>query len=95
MGCKVVNQQVMLPIRFAADIVPYCLRHTYCTDLQAAGVPINLAKEFMGHEDIRTTSKIYTHKSDKSFNNAANLINKFHSGESSKIVKRVKRIRTI
>jgi hypothetical protein len=28
----------------AADINPYCLRHTYCTDLQDKGVPINIAK---------------------------------------------------
>lgn len=95
MGCKVVNQQVIPPLGFATDIVPYCLRHTYCTNLQAAGVPINLAKEFMGHEDIRTTSKIYTHKSEKSFNDAAELINKFHSGERVKVVKKVKRIRSV
>lgn len=26
----------------AEDLVPNCLRHTYCTDLEAAGVPIKL-----------------------------------------------------
>ena len=43
------------------DLTPYCLRHTFCTDLQRAGVPINVAKELMGHSDIQTTANIYTH----------------------------------
>ena len=34
----------------ARDLTPYCLRHTYATDLQTAGVPINIAKEFLGHK---------------------------------------------
>jgi integrase len=44
----------------AADLRPYCLRHTYGTDLQDADVPINVAKYLMGHEDIATTGNIYT-----------------------------------
>jgi len=44
------------------DLVPYCLRHTFCTDLQRAGVPINVAKELMGHSDISVTANIYTHR---------------------------------
>ena len=35
------------------------------TDLQKAGVPINVAKELMGHADIQTTANIYTHKDTK------------------------------
>ena len=46
----------------ADDLVPYCLRHTFCTDLQKAGIPINAAKELMGHADIQTTANIYTHR---------------------------------
>lgn len=79
MGCKVYRNQLIPPFPVAEDLVPYCLRHTFCTDLQAAGVPINVAKELMGHEDISTTSKIYTHKSETVFNNAAELINNFHN----------------
>ena len=45
----------------ADDIDLYCLRHTFCTDLQRKGVPINVAKELMGHADIATTANIYTH----------------------------------
>ena len=48
--------------KLADDLTPYMLRHTFCTDLQAAGVPLNVAKELMGHADISTTANIYTHK---------------------------------
>jgi len=41
----------------------YDLRHTYCTDLEKMGVPINIASRFMGHANINITSKIYTHAS--------------------------------
>ena len=46
----------------AQDLTPYCLRHTFCTDLQKAGIPLNVAKELMGHSDISVTANIYTHK---------------------------------
>ena len=81
MGCKVKNHTVIPPYRVADDLVPYCLRHTYCTDLQDAGVPINLAKEFMGHSNISITAKIYTHGTALSFNNALSSINKLHDNK--------------
>ena len=59
----------------ADDFVPYCLRHTYCTDLQDAGVPINIAKYLMGHSDIKVTASIYTHTTEQSIDDAACLIN--------------------
>lgn len=43
------------------DVDVYCLRHTYCTDLQRAGVPINVARELMGHSSVEMTARIYTH----------------------------------
>ena len=79
-GCKVYRNQVVPPYRVAEDLTPYCLRHTYCTDLQAAGVPINVAKELMGHSDISLTARIYTHKSDAAFNRAADLIEQYQRG---------------
>lgn len=51
----------------AEDLEPYLLRHTFCTDCQAAGVPLNVAKELMGHSDISVTAKIYTHMVDEVF----------------------------
>ena len=62
-------------IDIADDLVPYCLRHTYCTDLQDAGIPINVARELMGHSTIVLTSKIYTHHSEETFNKTIQCIN--------------------
>lgn len=79
MGCESFRGRAVPPYRVADDLVPYCLRHTYCTDLQAAGVPINVARELMGHTDISVTSKIYTHSSDQATNRARDLINSLHA----------------
>jgi len=85
MGCQVKRNQLQDPLPVAKDLIAYCYRHTYCTDLQAAGVAINVARELMGHSDIETTSKIYTHHSDKSVEAAAKLINEYHNGKKKKI----------
>lgn len=60
----------------ADDLCPYCYRHTYCTDLQDAGVPLSVARVLMGHSDIKMTAEIYTHRSDESFEDAREKINK-------------------
>lgn len=78
MGCKTFKGGLIPPYPVAEDLVPYCLRHTYCTDLQAAGVPINVARELMGHEDISTTAKIYTHSSDEATSDAADAVNRLY-----------------
>ena len=66
MGAKVVDGQIVKSV-LAPDLTPYCLRHTFCTDLQRAGVPINVAKELMGHANISVTANIYTHRDQKVF----------------------------
>ena len=45
---------------FASDLVPYCLRHEYCTDLARKGVDIRIAQRLMGHATITMTANIYT-----------------------------------
>lgn len=61
MGCKIVRNQLIPPFPLADDFVPYLLRHTYCTDLKKKGVDIRIAKDLMGHADIKTTANIYDH----------------------------------
>lgn len=61
MGAEVYRNQIIKSV-VADDLTPYCLRHTFCTDLQRAGVSLNIAKELMGHSDIQTTANIYTHR---------------------------------
>lgn len=73
MGATVYRNQIIRSV-VADDLTPYCLRHTFCTDLQKAGVPINVAKELMGHADISTTANIYTHKDMEVLHNGISLL---------------------
>lgn len=68
----------------AEDFKPYCYRHTYCTDLQDAGVPLSVARVLMGHSDIKMTAEIYTHHSKDSFEDARIKINQHNQTESNK-----------
>lgn len=74
MGAEVYRNQIVKS-KLSDDLTPYVLRHTYGTDLQAAGVPINIAKYLMGHADISTTANIYTHENEETIKRAAELIN--------------------
>lgn len=83
MGCKTSRGGALVPpYPVADDLVMYCLRHTYGTDLQRAGVSINVARELMGHSSVSIT-EVYTHKSKEAFNSATKLINKFHTVETT------------
>lgn len=73
MGATLHRNKIIQSV-IAKDLTPYCLRHTFCTDLQKAGVPINVAKELMGHADIQTTANIYTHKDTKTAHDSMELL---------------------
>ena len=60
MGCKVYRNQLIPPYPLAPDLVPYCLRHEYCTDLARRGIDIRVAQKLMGHSTIELTANIYT-----------------------------------
>lgn len=70
----------------ADDLTPYCLRHTYATDLQSAGVPINVAKDLLGHKNIAMTSHIYTHLSNEAFASAAARVSNFYEAQETRKV---------
>ena len=61
LGCKMKRNQLIPPYPLADDLCSYCLRHTYCTNLQRRGVDIRQAQYLMGHSSIRMTADIYTH----------------------------------
>lgn len=74
LGCRIYRNQLLPPFPLAEDFVPYCLRHTYCTDLQKKGVDIRTAQYLMGHSDIRMTANIYTHADNSTVVSAAKLL---------------------
>lgn len=68
----------------ADDLTPYCLRHTYVTDLQSADVPINVAKDFLGNKSIAMISQIYTHLSIDVFAEASLKVINFQHAQQRK-----------
>lgn len=44
-------------------VTPHVLRHTFCTEMAQAGMPIKELQYIMGHADVGTTMNIYTHSS--------------------------------
>lgn len=61
-GCKVYRNELKPPYPLDTDsLSPYSLRHTFCTNLQKAGVDIRTAQYLMGHASIEMTANIYTH----------------------------------
>lgn len=73
MGAKTYRNKVVESV-IAKDLSMYCLRHTFGTDCQSAGVPINITRELMGHSDISITSKFYIHSSLESIEQARKIL---------------------
>lgn len=77
MGAETVthyNKVTILRSVVASDLTLYCLRHTYCTDLEADGVPIDVACKLMGHSKLELTARIYTHMRADTLAHATELI---------------------
>lgn len=69
LGCRTYRNQLVPPYPLADDLCSYCLRHTYCTNLQRRGVDIRTAQRLMGHSDIRMTANIYSHTNIEDISN--------------------------
>ena len=53
------------------------LRHTHCSLLLAAGVPVNDVKDRLGHSNIQTTLNIYAHVTKQQQQDTADMFSKF------------------
>lgn len=78
MGTRVYRNALVPPYALADDFVPYCLRHTYCTDLARSGIDIRTAQKLMGHASITMTADIYTHVDVDDIKKAAAKIQAYH-----------------
>lgn len=83
MGCRVYRNQLIPPIPLDDSLCPYCLRHTYCTNLAKRGVDIRTAQKLMGHSDIRLTANIYTHVTSEQIVDEYDKITGANSGLSN------------
>lgn len=59
-GCAEYKGQAIPPYRIGDDLVQYCLRHEFCTELARQQVDIRIAQKLMGHSDVKMTANIYT-----------------------------------
>ena len=82
MGATVYRNQIIKSV-LSDDLVLYCLRHTYGTDGQAAGVPIDILADLMGHEKIETTRKYYIDENEESKNRARKFYDEFYEDKDS------------
>lgn len=78
MGAKTYRNELIPPLPLAEDFTPYCLRHTYCTDLCHANIDVRTAQKLMGHANISITSDIYTHVDQSEILKAAEKIQLYH-----------------
>lgn len=79
LGCKLYRNQLVPPYPLAPDLVPYCFRHEYCSDLARKGIDIRTAQKLMGHSDIKMTANIYTHVDRDDILEAGKILNGSHS----------------
>jgi len=63
---------------FGLDISQHCLRHSYATDINTAGLSDRAQKEAMGHALTKDISDRYRKMSDIAFKHAAFLLNYFY-----------------
>lgn len=82
-GCRVYKNQLQETV-IADDLVPYCFRHSFATDLKDANIPYRIRQELLGHSDGSVTDR-YTHRSEVSLNTARKLLIEFRIEQDEKI----------
>lgn len=88
MGCRTYRNALVPPYPLADDLVPYCLRHEYCTQLARDGVDVRIAQKLMGHASISMTANIYTNLQDDSLVDMAKDIYGYKgSAEGSAVIR--------
>lgn len=58
---RAVQKRVIAKHKSFPTVTPHVLRHTFCTDLQQAGIDVKSLQYLMGHSNVSTTLDIYTH----------------------------------
>lgn len=75
-GATVFRNKILNP-QFGT-LTPYMYRHTYCTDMQAIGLPVSITSMQMGHSSLELTAKRYNHQSDMALEESRDAVNKLY-----------------
>lgn len=73
-----------LPPIMEAAVTAHQFRHSFASDLYDAGVGVLEAKKIMGHSDIATTYKIYTHIRERKLKDATQKMIAYYSDDPEK-----------
>lgn len=65
-----------------ADVTAHQFRHEYASMLYAAGIGELEAQRLMGHADITTTRRVYTHIRERQLDTAGAALEKFISDKT-------------
>ncbi len=68
-------QRILDKTSITKRATPHIFRHTHISMMAEAGVDITTIMKRVGHDDMKTTLKIYTHVTDKMKSNAADKVN--------------------
>jgi len=63
LGAQTYRLKLVGDLPISMDVRPYYLRHTFCTDCEKAGIPVQVTARIMGHSSINITLRYYTHAS--------------------------------
>lgn len=63
LGAQTFRLQLVDPTPISMQLRPYYLRHTFCTDCEKKGLPVQVTSRLMGHSGISVTLRYYTHES--------------------------------
>lgn len=76
------NGKVYKRTEWIADVTPHQFRHYLATMCYEAQVPEMVAQKILGHADIQTTHKVYTHIRDRMLSESAANLNKLFTQKS-------------
>ena len=80
---KKLAEEGKLPAWIEFDIVPYDLRHSFCTMCRDAEVDINTCRKWMGHADAKMILKVYDSVSeDRSAENRKKIETRLFGGQN-------------
>lgn len=88
LGCRLYRNKLIPPYPLAPDLVPYCFRHEYCSNLARKGIDIRTAQKLMGHSTIQMTANIYTHVERDDILAAARILNEQTTEVATHVAKR-------
>ena len=77
-GTRIYRNELMEPLAFPEDLIAYCCRHTFATELKDAQLPFTIMQELLGHS-TGTITDTYLHSTDNSFRIAKRILEKHRS----------------